>query len=411
MSEIEIRVENLSKIYRIGQHEAYRTLRDTITHALSAPFRRLKECSESKNKTQDYIWALKDVSFDIKKGEVVGIIGRNGAGKTTLLKILSRITPPTQGLAEVYGRVGSLLEVGTGFHSELTGRENIYFNGAMLGMKKAEIDRKFNQIVEFAETGKFLDTPLKYYSSGMAVRLAFAVAAHLEQEILLVDEVLAVGDSAFQKKCIGKMDSVARTGRTVLFVSHQMNQIRRLCQRSIWLDAGGVRGIGPTEEVLGLYEVSLTSKATGTERSIDDQLLDAQFLKWEISQPQQESPNIINTFGPVEVNFYLKVNKAILDGRHGIALLDVEDRLMWGADIDNLRLEEGIHKLTYRLSTVPVKPGVYYWYVTIHEGIEVVDKWYCFPELLVNTLPLSHRRDECAGFLNLPYEFNAYKIP
>jgi lipopolysaccharide transport system ATP-binding protein len=201
----------------------------------------------------DTIWALRDVSFEVKRGEVVGIIGRNGAGKSTLLKILSRITEPTGGRAEIHGRVGSLLEVGTGFHPELTGRENIYLNGAILGMKRAEIDRKFDEIVAFAEIEKFLDTPVKRYSSGMYVRLAFAVAAHLEPEILLVDEVLAVGDAAFQKKCLGKMGDVAREGRTVLFVSHNMGAVARLCNRSMWLDDGCIHKQGATSEVINAY--------------------------------------------------------------------------------------------------------------------------------------------------------------
>ena len=227
MSDIVIRVDSLSKQYRIGgKQEGYRTLRDTLTETFVSPFRRARKLlrghAYGAAELDEIIWALRDISFEVKRGEVVGIIGRNGAGKTTLLKILSRITEPTEGYAEIHGRVGSLLEVGTGFHPELTGRENIYLNGAILGMKKAEIERKFDEIVDFAEIEKFIDTPVKHYSSGMYVRLAFAVAAHMEPEILLVDEVLAVGDAAFQKKCLGKMGEVAEGGRTVLFVSHNM---------------------------------------------------------------------------------------------------------------------------------------------------------------------------------------------
>ena len=199
------------------------------------------------------IWALKDVSFDINRGEVVGIIGRNGAGKSTLLKILSEITEPTEGRVEIHGRVGSLLEVGTGFHPELTGRENVYLNGAILGMKRAEIERKFDEIVAFAEVEKFIDTPVKHYSSGMYLRLAFAVAAHLEPEILIVDEVLAVGDAAFQKKCLGKMAGVAKEGRTVLFVSHNMPAITRLCERAILLDEGRLLQDGVSHQVVKAY--------------------------------------------------------------------------------------------------------------------------------------------------------------
>jgi len=243
MSDIAIRVENLSKRYRIGGPQArYKTIRESLTEAVGAPFRRLSSVvrGQSSAVSNETIWALKDVSFEVQRGEVVGIIGRNGSGKTTLLKILSRITEPTEGYAEIHGRVGSLLEVGTGFHLELTGRENIYLNGAILGMKRTEIDRKFDEIVAFSGVEKFIDTPVKHYSSGMYVRLAFAVAAHLEPEILLIDEVLAVGDAAFQKKCLRKMGDVAKEGRTVLFVSHNMQAIVKLCQRCILLQDGKV---------------------------------------------------------------------------------------------------------------------------------------------------------------------------
>ena len=232
MTDVAIRAQGLSKLYRIGERQRYKSLRESIMKALAAPFRtRGRRAAET-------IWALDDVSFEVMRGEVVGVIGRNGAGKTTLLKILSRITEPTRGRVEVYGRVGSLLEVGTGFHPELTGRENIYLNGAILGMKRAEIERKFDEIVAFAEVERFLDTPVKHFSTGMYLRLAFAVAAHLEPEILLVDEVLAVGDASFQKKCLGKMGDVAKGGRTVLFVSHNMTAITSLCTRALWLGQG-----------------------------------------------------------------------------------------------------------------------------------------------------------------------------
>jgi len=257
MSDVAIRVENLSKRYRIGRREKYLTLSEVLTRSFTAPFRlfrRNEHSSDTNHQSQDnYIWALKDVSFEVKRGEVVGIIGRNGAGKSTLLKILARITDPTEGYAEVRGRVGSLLEVGTGFHPELTGRENIYLSGAVLGMKKKEIDKKFDEIVEFAEIEKFIDTPIKHYSSGMYIRLAFAVAAHLEPEILLVDEILAVGDTAFQRKCLGKMENVAKEGRTVLFVSHNMAAIENLCSKAILLNNGCITNIGDTRSVIQTY--------------------------------------------------------------------------------------------------------------------------------------------------------------
>ena len=260
MSDIVIHTENLSKLYRIGEYQGgYRTLRETIVNAFSAPFRYLRRHPQSSNLNPglDLIWALKDISFEVKRGEVVGIIGPNGAGKSTLLRILSRITEPTEGWAEIQGRVGSLLEVGTGFHHELTGRENIYLNGAILGMKKGEIDRKFDEIVAFAEIERFIDTPVKRYSSGMRVRLAFAVAAHLEPEILLVDEVLAVGDAAFQKKCLGKMGEVAGEGRTVLFISHNMAAIENLCERAVLLNAGKIIRQGDARQIINYYLATL----------------------------------------------------------------------------------------------------------------------------------------------------------
>jgi lipopolysaccharide transport system ATP-binding protein len=274
MSNIAVRVENLSKLYKIGTRSNHHdTLRDHLMHGIKALFGRNGHSSvasdrlfspnqpslisgdlSSVNGRSDTIWALKDVSFEVKHGEVIGFIGKNGAGKTTLLKILSRITEPTSGKAKIYGRVGSLLEVGTGFHPELTGRENVYLNGAVLGLKKSEINRKFDEIVAFAEVEKFVDTPVKRYSSGMYVRLAFAVAAHLEPEILIVDEVLAVGDAAFQQKCLGKMSDVATQGRTVLFVSHDIRAISRLCNRGLVLSNGQSVCYESIEEAVERYE-------------------------------------------------------------------------------------------------------------------------------------------------------------
>lgn len=257
MSDLAIRCQGIAKHYRIGERESYRSLRDAVAEAITAPLRRVRAAIHGGNCSRGNdartIWALKDVSFDVKAGEVVGIIGRNGAGKSTLLKILSRITRPTCGSADIYGRVGSLLEVGIGFHPELTGRENVYLNGAILGMKKGEIACQFDGIVAFAELEKFIDTPVKRYSSGMYMRLAFAVAAHLNPEIMLVDEVLAVGDTQFQNKCLGKMQDVSRSGRTVLFVSHSMPSIRRLCTRGLLLSRGMVEFDGAVEGAIERY--------------------------------------------------------------------------------------------------------------------------------------------------------------
>lgn len=249
-----ISVENLGKRYRIGlMPQKYQTLSEKVMDALRAPWRAVRRSQPPTSDAADTIWALRDVSFTVEEGQVLGIIGRNGAGKSTLLKILSRITEPTTGQVTLRGRVGSLLEVGTGFHPELTGRENIFLNGAILGMKRAEIERKFDEIVAFSEVEQFIDTPVKRYSSGMYLRLAFAVAAHLEPEILVVDEVLAVGDAEFQRKCIGKMSDVAQAGRTVLFVSHNMSAILRLTQEAILLEKGRLKMRGPSAEVVDAY--------------------------------------------------------------------------------------------------------------------------------------------------------------
>jgi lipopolysaccharide transport system ATP-binding protein len=271
MSDTVIRVENLGKKYIIGhqQQERYTALRDVITNKVKSLGSLINPKAKSENPAFEEFWALKDVSFDIKQGDRVGIIGRNGAGKSTLLKILSRITEPTTGSIKIKGRVASLLEVGTGFHPELTGRENIFLNGAILGMGKEEIKRKFDEIVAFAEVEKFLDTPVKRYSSGMYVRLAFAVAAHLEPEILIVDEVLAVGDAQFQKKCLGKMEDVGKEGRTVLFVSHNMAAISSLCSKALVLRSGFVEfPIGNVNDAINKYlmQVNQISKTNLSER-------------------------------------------------------------------------------------------------------------------------------------------------
>src|ERR1700739_3320779 len=256
MSDTVIKIENVSKQYRLGQVGT-----GTLSHDLKRwwhtvrgkedPFLKIGDVNKRDVKgDSEYVWALKDVSFDVKRGEVLGIIGKNGAGKSTLLKILSRVTGPTTGEYKVKGRIASLLEVGTGFNPELSGRENIFLNGAILGMTKSEIKKRFEEIVGFAEVEKFIDTPVKRYSSGMYVRLAFGVAAHLEPEILIVDEVLAVGDAAFQKKCLGKMGSFAQSGKTVLFVSHNMEAVRSLCQRGVWLREGRLHKDGKADEIV-----------------------------------------------------------------------------------------------------------------------------------------------------------------
>ncbi|MGH9891682.1 MAG: ABC transporter ATP-binding protein, partial [bacterium] len=283
---------------------AYRTLREAISGVFTAPYRAVKSrfnrfSGSSRGDDSQMFWALRHISFEVEHGEAIGVIGRNGAGKSTLLKLLCRVTEPTEGRAVLHGRAGSLLEVGTGFHPELSGRENIYLNGAILGMSKREIDRKFDEIVAFAETEKFLDTQVKHYSTGMYMRLAFAVAAHLEPEVLLIDEVLAVGDAAFQKKCLGKMSSIAQGGRTVLFVSHNMGAINSLCDRTVWIEQGSIVQIGPTEEVTEAYLLRQKASEVGEDRvgyTINRNVLESQAADGititNVRMSNPESPNI-----------------------------------------------------------------------------------------------------------------------
>ena len=403
MSLAAIHTDSLGKRYRIGQRARYLTLRDRLTYVAKAPLRwvHANETNGSPGGPR-HIWALCNVSFDLREGEVLGLIGRNGAGKSTLLKVLSRVTQPTEGTAEIRGRVGSLLEVGTGFHPELTGRENTYLNGAILGMGKKEINRKFDGIVAFAEVGDFIDTPLKHYSSGMQMRLAFAVAAHFEPQIMLVDEVLAVGDLAFQKKCLGKMGEVAHAGRTIVFVSHQMNQIRRLCEKVIWMDGGTIRLAGATAEVVGAYESAILSgEASGRKRRSPSQAK-ARFLHWEIMEPRAAEPNLLDRPGPVAFRFTAEVNRPIPRAHHGIALYDSDRRLIWGNGFRGLDLEPGCHEFVHELPELPLKPGTYSWRVTLYDEEDLVDSWEAVPDLFVGTLPQTHWMDEWAGLLNIP---------
>jgi len=400
VSDLAIRVEALSKRYVLGQGARELALRNVLGNFLKRPW------SIFRRPAREQVWALKDVSLEVREGEVVGLIGRNGAGKTTLLKVLSRITRPTSGHAEVRGRVGSLLEVGTGFHPELTGRENVFLSGAILGMSKSEIERKFDEIVAFAEVEPFIATPLKHYSTGMQMRLAFAVAAHLEPEILLVDEVLAVGDAAFQKKCLGKMSDVPHGGRTIVFVSHQMNQIRRLCEKAFWIDGGSIRQAGPMAQVVGAYEAAMSAgdhSSPGRESGAPQK---ARFLKWEIVEPSSEVVNMLKTSGPFSLCFLVEVSQPMREVHHGIALYTADRQLAWGTAFNNLRLEPGVQQLFYQLPGLPLRPGAYTWRVTLYEGPELVDDWECVPELVVATEPVTHPRDEWAGILNVPARFS-----
>jgi lipopolysaccharide transport system ATP-binding protein len=330
MSEPAIRVENLSKRYRIGvTQERYRTLRDSLVRAARAPLQVIRNGSGSSD---DTIWALKEVSFEVQRGQVLGVIGRNGAGKSTLLKVLSRVTEPTEGYAEIRGRVGSLLEVGTGFHPELTGRENIYLNGAILGMKRAEIERKFDEIVAFSEVEKFIDTPVKRYSSGMYLRLAFAVAAHLEPEILVVDEVLAVGDAEFQRKCLGKMSDVAQEGRTVLFVSHNMSAILRLTEETILLEKGRMVLRDTTHKAVDYYMSSGFSEVG--ERIWDPDEVPAQAAPFRpialrVCNGANKVVDTVRSTEPVTLSVEYALDAPITGLRVGIYLLTMQGEFVF----------------------------------------------------------------------------------
>ena len=321
-----ISVKNIGKQYKIGAAETkfrYNMLRDVIVDTVAAPVRLAKAMigKSDRRMNQNYVWALKDVSFDLEEGKVLGIVGRNGAGKSTLLKILSRVTEPTVGTVTVRGRVGSLLEVGTGFHPELTGRENIYMNGAILGMKRSEIDAKFDEIVDFSEVTQFIDTAVNRYSSGMYLRLAFAVAAHLEPEILVVDEVLAVGDAEFQKKCLGKMGDVAQQGRTVLFVSHNMSAILRLTQEAVVLNKGQLIMRGPTQEAVDYYLSSGQSQAGERTWDADEvPAVSAPFTPISL-KVKERSGKVVDTIRSTEtvtVEFEYKLSSPVTGLRVGL---------------------------------------------------------------------------------------------
>lgn len=311
MSDISIRTVQLGKTYRIGsQRESYRTLRDTLVNVAKRPIERIRHPGSATH-SSEILWALRNVDMEVKEGQALGIIGRNGAGKSTFLKVLSHITEPSEGRVEVRGRVASLLEVGTGFHPELTGRENIYLNGAILGMTHAEIRRKFDEIVEFSEVGRFLNTPIKRYSSGMYVRLAFAVAAHLDPEILVVDEVLAVGDAEFQKKCLSKMSGIAHGGRTILFVSHNMGAINRLCDSAVWFDKGNVVMQGGTSETVRAY---LSAGNSGAAERVweDDEAPGDDGLRLKrvrICQPPGITATFVDITEPFEIEIETLVKK------------------------------------------------------------------------------------------------------
>jgi lipopolysaccharide transport system ATP-binding protein len=377
VSNAIITAENVSKLYLIGRqgnpHGASDGVRHILEYVFRNPARWLKQRRSESRIQQEEFWALKDVSFSINQGDVVGIIGRNGAGKSTLLKVLSRITQPTTGRIEIDGRVASLLEVGTGFHGDLSGRENIFLNGAILGMTKVEIKRKFDEIVAFSEIEKFLDTPVKRYSSGMFVRLAFAVAAHLEPEILIVDEVLAVGDSAFQKKCLGKMDEVARGGRTVLFVSHNMAVMRQICTKGLLLDQGRVRQAGTIGEVVDTYLSAGTEHEGHWQRGKPVPQKDGIYIESaSVFNRRRELAGHLDCTEGFTVEIKAQANGTFKKGQISLSVLNKEGMVIFTTCNSDgvgkyLPIESGRH--TYRV-TVPgnfLAPDTYYIRVTGHQ--------------------------------------------
>jgi len=415
-----VHVEDLGKQYRIGgPRRPYRTIRESVGDFFRSPWQHLRRGSG-----KELIWVLKDVAFDVYPGEVVGIIGRNGAGKSTLLKIVSRITEPTRGRVELYGRVGCLLEVGTGFHPELTGRENIYLNGAILGMKKAEIERGFDEIVAFAEIETFLDTPVKHYSSGMHMKLAFAVAAHLSPEVLLVDEVLAVGDSNFQKKCLGKMRDVARSGRTVLFVSHNSGAIEALCNRCIWLKNGVLQAQGEPAELLRQY---LTSDATPEQASVvlsghsgrlGSSLRIMQTLT--LLSDQRTPVNVIRLGDSIGVQVSFKSEKplkpilgVVVRTITGANLFGVNNRFVPATEVPS-SVREGL--ITTWIEQPPLMPGTYFidlYFGNEYEDLDVIQEAASFDVEASDFFGTGQLAPPSAGPICWPahYEFSRYAEP
>jgi lipopolysaccharide transport system ATP-binding protein len=390
-------VERLGKEYALGGRQPYGVLRDSLAAGVGAVTRAIRGDHSATRRSPDTVMALDDVSFTVPDGDVIGMVGRNGSGKSTLLKILARITEPTSGQAIVRGRIGALLEVGSGFHPELTGRENIFINGSILGMKRREIVSRFDEIVAFAGVERFLDTPVKHYSSGMQMRLAFAVAAHLEAHILLVDEVLAVGDAEFQRRCLGKMQEVSRAGRTVVLVSHQMGQIRRLCRTVLWLDRGRLCGLGPTEDVLHAYEAASIST--------EPQSSGGTFAGWALDDGTTQ---LADGADPFSVRVRLGLRAPIHSGHLRLALLDPDDEVVAGWGFDALDLDADTPHVDVAIPQLPLRPGVYRWTFALYDdgngatGGRLVEQWTALPELRLGGTPHGHAQDDWAGRLNVP---------
>jgi lipopolysaccharide transport system ATP-binding protein len=418
MGELAIRAEGLGKLYRIRADERYDTLRDVIANSFWTPLLQLKSKIKSEfgrigqtrsrnrrglpltngDQREEYIWALRDVSFEVHRGEAIGIVGGNGSGKSTLLKLLSQITEPTEGYAEVHGPVGTLLEVGTGFHPELTGEENVYLNGAILGMAKADIERKFDEIIAFAEVEKFIHTPVKHYSSGMYLRLAFAVAAHLEPEILLIDEVLAVGDTAFQKKCLGKMEGVAKEGRTVIFVSHNLEAVQRLCGRCLLLKNGELILDRDPEAVAAQYikhslgEIGLSYEISDSRPYAIEQKV--RLLEAEILNASGTRCGHLRFGEDFTVRMLWEQKSNISNLSYAIRVSDSYDRLIFTLNTINSSLKtdrRGIHEIRCKVSPNVLVPGEYRVsigaYLRPHTTLHAIDPCMKFIVLDTSYLP------------------------
>jgi lipopolysaccharide transport system ATP-binding protein len=374
-----ITVEGLGKEYTIGALRSQETFREMVASAFAAPFRRL---AGGGGPPVERFWALRDVGFTVNPGEVIGVVGRNGAGKSTLLKILARITEPTTGRVRIKGRVSSLLEVGTGFHPELTGRENVYLNGAILGMRRAEIRRKFDEIVAFAGVERFLDTPVKHYSSGMYVRLAFAVAAHLEPDILLVDEVLAVGDAAFQKKCLHKIGDTVRENRTVLFVSHNMGAVVDLCRTAIWIDHGRLVRVGPAAEVVGAYLRSTTERPGVSERGAAAANFKLRTARCHANTASRHGATAVGVLEPWTLDLELECREAVDGVEVGVQFHNSTGAILFTSQLSQSsggalnRFEPGTYRVKVALPAHFLAPGSYSCTVAVHRpSMEMLDLW------------------------------------
>lgn len=395
--EVAISTHELSKRYAITQPIGEPTLRGVIYSFFRNPL------NFFRREPKEYFWALQNVSIEIFQGEVVGIIGKNGSGKSTLLKILSRVTRPTRGRAYVRGRIGSLLEAGAGFHEDLTGRENVYFSGILLGMTRQEIRKKFDAIVSFAEVEDFIDTPLRHYSNGMITRLGFAVAAHLEPEILIIDEALAVGDLYFQRKCMQKMEEVSRnSGKTILFVSHQMDLIRQISHRVIWLHEGQVRMVGTPDEVIPFYERELLLSNGATSSSSGMKEYSAQFVHWYLRPSQRNY--VLKGPTSAQVVFVLRVSTSLRAPHYTLSLYDSEGHLLWSDSSSLETLDPGLYELSYDFPLLPLLPGSYQWRISLYDNSTLIEKWYGVPLLQVESPTGNRSLFLEQGVMQLPYK-------